>query len=161
MDNKNYIPEKDLANVPDEVPINGLKIIIEQSEKSICKIICNDGSIGTGFFCIISFPDKFHQLPVLMTNNHVISENDIIKDKKIKFSINNDKLNYEIIINNIRKIYSNEDYDITIIEIKENDNLDMNSFLEIDYQIFEDNPNDIYRGKSIYLIGHPKGGLST
>ena len=37
----------------------------------------------------------------------------------------------------------------------------MNSFLEIDYKIFEDNPNDIYRGKSIYLIGYPKDGMAT
>ena len=159
MDNKNDIPEKDLENVPVEVPINILRIIIEQIEKSICKIKCNDGGNGTGFFCIIPFPDKFHLLPVLMTNNHVISENDIIKNNKIEFTMNNDKLKFEIIINNFRKIYTNED--MTIIEIKENDNLSMNSFLEIDYQIFKDNPNDIYKGKSIYLISHPKDGIST
>ena len=122
MDTKTYEPEKDLANVPDQVPTNMLKIILEQSEKSICKIKCNDGGNGTGFFCKIPFPDKFHQLPVLMTNNHVISENDIIKDNKIKFTMNNDKLRFEIIIDKLRKIYSNKDYDITIIEIKENDN---------------------------------------
>ena len=34
----------------------------------------------------------------------------------------------------------------------------MNSFLEIDDQIFKDNINDIYKGKSIYLIGYPRGG---
>ena len=161
MDNKSYEPEKDLANVPDQIPINILEIIIEQSKKSICKIKCNDGGNGTGFFCIIPFPDKFHQLPVLMTNNHVISEHDLMKDNKIKFTMNNDKLRFEIIIDKLRKIYSNEDYDVTIIEIKENDNLDMNSFMEIDNQIFKDNPNDIFKGKSIYLIGHPKGGDST
>ena len=161
MDTKTFEPEKDLANIPDQVPINMLKIIIEQSENSICKIKCNDGGNGTGFFCKIPFPDKFHQLPVLMTNNHVISENDIIKDNKIKFTMNNDKLRFEIIIDKLRKIYSNEDYDVTIIEIKENDNLDMNSFIEIDDQIFKDNSNDIFKEKSIYLIGHSKGEDST
>ena len=161
MDNKNYIPEKNLANIPDEVPNNILKIIIEQNEKSLCKINCNDGGNDIGFFCIIPFPDKFHQLPVLITNNHIITENDIIKKNKIKVTINNDKLKFVIIIDEFRKIYTNKDYDITIIEIKENDNLDMNLFLEIDDQIFKDNINDIYKGKSIYLIGHPKGGIST
>ena len=82
MDNKNYIPEKNLANIPDEVPNNILKIIIEQSQNSLCKINCNDRGNDTGFFCKIPFPDKFHQLPVLITNNHIITENDIIK--KIK-----------------------------------------------------------------------------
>ena len=88
MNNKNYIPEKDLENVPDDVPFNILKIIIEQIEKSICKIKCNDGGNGTGFFCIIPFPDKFHLLPVLMTNNHVITEDDIMKVRKIEFTMN-------------------------------------------------------------------------
>ena len=60
MNNKNYFPEKGLANFPDDVPFNILKIIIEQIEKSICKIKCKDGGNGNGFFCIIPFPDKFH-----------------------------------------------------------------------------------------------------
>ena len=161
MENLNYEPEKDLDNVPDSVPINILETIIEQSKKSICKIKCKKGGYGTGFFCIIPFPDKFHQLPVLMTNNHVIDKEGIIKGNKIQFTINNDKINVEIIIDEIRRIYTNEKYDITIIEINENDKLDMNSFLEIDYQIYKDNLNDIYKDKSIYLIGHPKGGEST
>ena len=158
MDDKNYTPEKDLGNVPDDVPFDILKIIIKQIETSICKIRCQDGGNGTGFFCIIPFPDKFHQIPVLMTNYHVISKDDLVKNNKIKFTINNDKLSFEITIDDFRKIYTNKAYDVTIIEIKENDNLDMNSFLEIDDQIFNDNPNDIYRGKTIYLIGYPKGG---
>ena len=122
------------------------------------QINCNDRGNDTGFFCKIPFPDKCHQLRVLMTNNHVINKDDLKKDNKINFTINNDKLSFEIIIDEFRKIYTNKDYDITIIEIKENDNLDMNSFLEIDDQIFNDNHNDIYRGKTIYLIGYPKGG---
>ena len=161
MNIKNYTTEKDLANVPDQVPIDVLEIIIKQIKKSICKIKCNDGGNGTGFFCAIPFPDKFHQLPVLMTNNHVITEKDLMEGNRIKFTINNDKFSFEIIIDDFRKIYTNQDFDVTIIEIKDNDNLDMNSFLELDDQIFKDNPNDLFRGKSIYLIGHPKGGMPT
>ena len=157
-DNIKNISEEDLENVPDDVSIDTLKIITEQIEKSICKIKCNDGGNGTGFFCIIPFPDKFHPLPVLMTNNHIITEDDIMKKNKIKFTVNDDKLSFEIIINYLRKVYTNKEYDVTIIEIKENDNIDMNSFLEIDDQIFKDNINDIYKGKSIYLIGYPRGG---
>ena len=43
MDDKNYTPEKDLGNVPDDVPFDILKIIIKQIETSICKIRCQDG----------------------------------------------------------------------------------------------------------------------
>ena len=161
MENLNYIPEKDLENIPDYIETDTLKIIIKQSENSLCKIQCSDGGNGTGFFCIIPFPDKFHPLPVLMTNNHVIKENDIQKDKNIQFTLKNDKLLFNIRIDELRKVYTNEIYDITIIEIKGNDNLEMNSFLEIDDQIFKDNVNDIYRGKSIYLLSHPKGGISS
>ena len=154
--NYNYKPEKDLENAPESLSSAALKIILEQMEKSICKIKCNDGGNATGFFCIIPNPDKFHQLPVLMTNYHVINE----KDKKCKFTLNNDKLEYEIIINNTRKVYYSHTYDITIIEIKESDKLEMNSFLELDDNIFKDDPNGIYRKISIYLIGFPKGGIS-
>ena len=37
----------------------------------------------------------------------------------------------------------------------------MNSFLELDDNIFKDNPNDIYMKTSIFLISYPKGGISN
>ena len=42
MSTKTYEPEKDLVNVPNQVPINMLKILIEQSEKSMSKIKGNE-----------------------------------------------------------------------------------------------------------------------
>ena len=87
----------------------------------------------------------------------IITENDIIKGNKIKFTINNVKINIEIIIDDIRKIYTNKVIDATIIEIKENDKIDKKLFLVIDDQIFKDNLDSIYKGKSIYLIGYPNG----
>ena len=161
MENQNYIPEKDLSNVPDAVPIDILENIIEQSKKTICKIRCKEGGNGTGFFCIIPFPDKLHPLPVLMTNHHIIPKAEIIKGNTINCSINNGKINLEIEFDDYRRVYSNEIFDITIIEIKKNENLDFESFLEIDDKIFKGNPNDNFKGNSIYLIGHPKGGKLT
>ncbi len=153
---KNYRPEKLLANSPEFISSTNMKIIFEQMEKSICKIKSENGEIATGFFCIIPHPNKFNQIPVLMTNHHVINE----KDKKIKFTLNNDKLEFEIIISNNRKIYYSEYYDTTIIEIKRNDKLPINSFLELDDNIFKDNPNDFYMKTQIYLIGYPGGEIS-
>ena len=86
-------------------------------ESQICKIDCNDSEYGTGFFCFI--PYEWNScIKILITNNHVLNKNDISFGKKIKFSLNNEKIHYEIELDKSRKIYTNEDYDITIIEIK-------------------------------------------
>ena len=151
MGTKCYTPEKDIEGSPLSIPISVLKIIIEQSEKSLCKIKCDNGVKGTGFFCIVPYPDKFHQLPVLMTNAHIIKK----EDNEVKFSLNNEF--YEIAINDSRRVYSNEDYDITIIEIKEKDNIKINLYLELEDNIFKENPNEIYKDKPVYLISYPHG----
>ena len=85
-----------------------------------------------------------------MTNYHVL--NALYEEKNIEFTLNNDKKKMIITVDNSRKIYENEDYDIIMIEILKKDNLDFNSFLEIDDGIFKENSIDIYRRTSIYAI---------
>jgi hypothetical protein len=94
-------------------------------------------------------------LPVLITNNHVLNEKDIEDKQIIELTINNDSINTKIVIDNLRKTYTNKDYDITFIEIKESDNININSFLEIDYEIYEEIPKEKYKQKSIYLLHYP------
>ena len=147
-----YIKEKYIPNAPNPITFDILKIILEQKEKSICKIICNNGESGTGFFCSVPFPDKYHLLPVLMTNNHVLEEKDIDCNKKIKFELNDKKISKELMIGKNRRTYTSTEYDITIIEIKNDDGLDLNSFLDIDERIYKDNPNEIFRNTPAYLI---------
>ena len=43
-------------------------------------------------------------MKVLMTNNHVLTNNDILIGKKMKFSINNGVKKYEIEMDSSRKI---------------------------------------------------------
>ena len=105
--------------------------------------------------CIIPFPDKLQLLPVLITNDHVVSSNDIMNNKKIKFKLNSES--FEIILDETRKIYNYENYDITMIEIKKSDKLKTNSFLEIDDQIFESGPRKEFKDKQIYLIHFAEG----
>ena len=124
-------------------------------ENQICKIECNDGGHGTGFFCNIIF--GWNIIKILMTNNHVLNKDDISIGKKIRFSINNDKTFYDINIDEARKIYTNEKYDVTIIEIKPNDKLDNIEFFDIDKQIFKDNSSEMFRSLQIYLLHYPKG----
>ena len=130
-----------------------MKVLNEFLENRICKIKCL-GSLGTGFFCIIPY-DDWDDLKVLMTNNHVIGDNDLIIGNKIKFTLDNDRKEKEIILDEKRKIYTSEKYDVTIIEIKKTDGIEKGSFFEIDNQVFND--YKIYIKQSIYLLHYPKG----
>ena len=121
-----YIDEVFIENQPTPVDLDGTKKIVSQMEECICKIVNDDGRKGTGFFCRIPFPDEENLLKVLITNNHVLNENDIKNDKIIKFKIYNKEKKKEekkeIKIDNSRKKFTiknkEEGIDITIIEIK-------------------------------------------
>ena len=116
--NSNDEKKDNLKMDPESIPLSILEIIQKQTKTDICKIKCNDGRYGTGFFCLIPFPDKFNLLPVLITNNQILPKNEISKNSVIKFSLNNDEKNIEIKIDESRKTYSNEQYGITMIEMK-------------------------------------------
>ena len=108
----------------------------------------------------MKIPYKSKELPVLITNNHVLDKNDIDNNIKITLQLNNGKITKILSINdNNRLTYTSDKYDITILEIKENkDKLD-NKYLELDDYItkFEpDNLKNIYSNESIYLIGYPE-----
>ena len=49
------IKERRIKDYPEAVTLKSTKIITQQMEKNICKILSNDGSKGTGFFCIFHF----------------------------------------------------------------------------------------------------------
>ena len=156
---------KKIHDFPLSIPINSLSIISNQ-QNNIFKIeLINEGKnliTGTGFFCNIPFPDKYNTLPVLITNNHILGEKDISINQTVKLiqrkEFQKEQISiYEIFIDKFRKTYTDEKYDITIIEIKkEEDNLDINSLLEIDTMIFEDYSNEEYNDKPIYLLHYKK-----
>ena len=144
--------EKILKNYPIPVFLEQTKTIVDQMQKGVCKICLDDGSKGTGFFCKIPYPDKNNLLPVFITNNHVISEKYLNDGKNIIIKRNIDQNQKEINIKN-KLTYTNSTYDVTIIEIKPNqDKIDY--FLELDENIFNDNYMD-YIGRSIYLVQYP------
>ena len=155
-----YIKEKDNKNNVISVPNSALKVIADLAEKCICKIIYDTPGSGTGFFCTIPFPDKYKRLPVMITNYHVLEESNVTIGSNIKFSLNNDLNKFQITIDEKRKVYTNEIYDITIIEIKDSDHLDTNTFLDIDEQINDNNPKKIYENKSVYILHYPHGNIS-
>ena len=143
--------EKKITNYPEPITIEGTTIILQQMKYSICKIYKAN---GTGFFCFIPYNSSF--LRVLMTNYHVIDEKFIKENKIIKLGIYNDKYYKDISLDNNRKIYINKQYDLTIIEIKDNDKLNNDIFLRIDENLFKENSYLIYSSdKSIYTLHYP------
>ena len=151
-----YEPQKILRLQPQAINKNQYKTINDQMEKSVCKIKCNDGAYGTGFFCKISFVDEGKNINSLISNNHVLGENDIKIGKTIEFFLSDEQTIKKIEIEENRKTYTSEKYDISIIEIKPSDNLDNISFLKI-----EDNEiNEIHTTENklgVYLIHYPLG----
>ena len=106
-------------------------------KNSVCKIKCKNGGTGSGFFCYIPFPDKSSLLPVLVTYNHVLNNEDISEGKKIEFSLGNSNISKNIRIKSSRKVYTNEKpYDVTFIEIKKSDDIKFSDFMELD-DLFE------------------------
>jgi len=125
------INETDSKDAIDPISIESTEIILKQMKTSVCKI--HGKNNGTGFFTKI--PYKNQLLPVLITNNHILGENDILPDKIITFSINNGEIMKNIKIDSNRKRYTNENLDITIIELLEKDNI--YNFLPLDKNIID------------------------
>ena len=153
--------EELLVGCPNIISYESTKTIIEQMEKKICKIKIGHNR-GTGFFCKIPFPDKEPNLTVLITANHIIDKN-ILDEERISIKIKEENEKKIINLNNRIK-YTNEEYDITIIEIKEEDNI--KNFLELDDIIMSDllnndNKNEEFEDKTIYILHYPDANLSV
>ena len=98
-------------------------------------------------------------MKVLMTNYHVLDDTYYRQNKEITLFINDDK---EVKIINLgikRKRYFNMDYDISLIELKENDNI--NNYLELDDNLFKDETKAYYEDTSIYILQYPLGDKAS
>ena len=132
------------------------QILKETNLKYMINYICKISGkfIGTGFFCKIEYEGNI--IPVLITNYHIIDDEYINNNTHLKIYIDN---NLKIInLNKDRKIYSSETekYDIMIIKIKKED--EINNFLEIEQNIKIENPENIFKDESIYILHYPNGG---
>ena len=140
------IPEMDIyGNI--SVPID----IINKARKSVCKITIkgNKGEIfGTGFFMKISDKEKY-----LVTNNHIISQNNI--NDNIEIEIHNHR-KMKLNTNNRKIEYFSKPIDITIIEIRKSDEI-YNDILFLDYDSNFNKGYYIYQNVPIFLIHHPNG----
>ena len=140
-----------MKGVIDVIPIEKKEKILNQMKNCVFKI--NGNELGTGFFCKILYKNEY--IPILMTNYHIIDDNYLENNRQIIIYINN---NYKIInINKNNKIYSSEknEYDIMMIKIKEEE---INDYLELDNDIFQNNPEISFKDNSIYMLHFPNNG---
>jgi len=139
-------------NIPCQ-PINQIEYQKLYSYKSaLCKINFNskkEGKIlnccGTGFFCQLDENDiPFKK--ALFTNNHVLNEQNIKINKKIRLEYLNEPKIIEITKD--RRKFTSELFDYTCIEIFEEDNI--KKFFKIDKSFFQK--------EEIFILQHPLGG---
>jgi len=144
------------------VTIEKLQIIENQMINCVCKIHKNNGLKGTGFFCNIPIKEKKITLPMLITNYHILNENDLKKGKSITISLNNEKEFKKITIDNIRKVYFSQDLDISFIEIfYDEDKINNKFFLEVDTEATNTENtflNDKFKYSSLYTLNYQKEG---
>ena len=144
------IPEVGFIEQPQPLNINQHKKILDQMSNSVCRIAIGNKT-GTGFLCLIPFPKIENRLKVLITCNHVF--NDIAIGNKIEVIFDNG-MQKEIIIDESRRVYTKKEYDITIIELKDNE-FNKKYYLGIDDDLFL--KDEIKINQQIYIIHYPKG----
>jgi V8-like Glu-specific endopeptidase len=94
-------------------------------------------------------------IPVLITNNHVLSQDYLDESEIIEFTLNENKIKKEIKLTKKRRNYTNEEFDVTIIEIfPEKDSIDRNSFLDVDPNIIYEDCQKRFKNKHVYIIGN-------
>ena len=142
--------EKNLKDSIEPVNIERTKTILNQMMNCICKIKIK-GRFGTGFFCKIPF--RKETINVLMTNYQFLNKKDFKDIKKLNLSLNDDKKTLTIELGFERETYFNKEFDLTLIELREEDNI--KDYLELDDNLFQNNSELNYKNKSIYILHYP------
>ena len=143
--------------------------ILDQAASSLC-LIKTENLEGLGFFCLIPYlqdksisqcsqdldENKFQ--PVLITCNSIFGFKDLKRGDNVKLIYKNEEK--IIIIDESRHIYSNGIFDVTIIELKENE-FPENIFLKLDDKIndfdFNSDLKEYFENDEIYLIYYLNG----
>ena len=120
--------ERNIINILESVTIPSMEKILFQMKNCICKIKVK-GASGTGFFCMIPIENK--KLVFLITSYQLLNEKYFNNNNnKINILYNDYKDAKEIDLDKERIKYFNKKYDIAIIEILKND--EINNYLELD-----------------------------
>ena len=151
--NQTMTNECEMLNSP-MLSIEKVEKILDQMKKSVCEIN-NFLSKCTGFFCKIKI-DNNKEIIVLITALHGIGNSE-----KLILSNKEEEETKEIILDDSRIIYNDDNLDISIIEILSSDKINKDYCLEIDEQYIKENGIHNYNNISGYILGYPCGKECT
>ena len=159
--------EVEIIGAVKPISLKQTNIILNQMQTCVCRIH-NGAKKGTGFF--LKIPYQKNDLPVLITNNHVLGEEKIAEGQLITLSLqslNDEETTINIEIDNGRKRYTNEILDVTIIELNNSDNI--KHFLTLDKKVINiissENKdrteyfNNIYESISLYILKYVENNI--
>ena len=161
--------EVEIKGAVKPISLKQTSIILNQMQTCVCRIH-NGQKKGTGFF--LKIPYQKNDLPVLITNNHVLGEEKIAEGQLITLSLqslNDVETTINIEIDNGRKRYTNEILDVTIIELNNSDNI--KHFLTLDKKVINiissENKdkdrteyfNNIYESISLYILKYVENNI--
>ena len=130
--------------------INGNTMMnyLQKAINAVCEICVSTYKFGSGFFCKIPFMENnIIFLPVLITNNHVLSKKEL--EKEIKIKINGET---KIIPLKGRKKWTDEEMDFTCIEIKEKED-NIHTFFSLDDKVLDENySNEWYLNQNVFIF---------
>ena len=107
----------------------------------------NNQQLGTCFFCFIKY--NYIKIPVMIVSYQKIIKYLLNNSKGVDISINNELFFIEF--GNAK--YLNKNYDLLIIQIKENKDIHIN-YLIIDDNIYEEDLEIYFYKESIYIINY-------
>ena len=125
--------------------------LLTQIGRNLCKMNLTNDTTITGFFCKIPVLSKSKCVTVLIISDIL----DITQNKSIQISFkdfNGNKIEKNLLLNKSRLIYTNDDINITFLEILPNDGIDTSDFLELDETISLNNKIDIFKEQAIYIL---------
>ena len=131
--------------------------ILKQMKNCICKVK-NNQIIGTGFFCRIPYKNNT-KINVLITSYQIIDDFYLNQNNQINLLLNDYNELKIINLDPSRKKFSTKDFNTTIIEIKQSDNI--TNYLELDDNLFSNNSKSLYENGSIYMLQYLNGGNAS
>ena len=134
--------------------------MLNQSNKNICKICKSNNHSATGFFCKIPVFNRI--LPVLITSSKILNKDEIKVNRIIKIALLEkekeieNKKEIQIVINEPRITFTDEQLGITIIEIIPKVD-GITDFLKVDNEVDEINLEE--KIKYLYILQNINGKL--
>ena len=146
-----------MKNCIKPVTIEGTKKMLEQMSNCICKVKSNL-NIETGFFCKIPYKNNT-KINALITSYQIINDFYLNQNNQINLFLSDYNEQKTIYLDPSRTIYMAKDFNTTIIELKESDNI--KNYLELDDNLFGNNIKSLFEKESIYILQYINGGKAS